>query len=298
MVADPNLPEDQTTLIHVTCPQGTSMPAPYASVYPVTAGNYSYRLYLPPGYYEHPTFHYPALFIMSPEGNATLGTFQARAHDEGWIAVMFVEAKNGDWGPIFGDMLATHADVTSKVRIQDGLKFATGLSGGARATSILTQACPGFNGELLQAAGFAADQKYQVEGIPTDHPYAVFMTMGLNDSNFHEINDLKASLNGVPFRSATFDGGHEPAPLREFNEGLDWLMIQALSGDSIPDGLKDCAVRQFSFIAKRLENDTVNRQQSDDIKALVAIGENLNFPGGSPEAAELKKLKDSIPLTP
>jgi len=295
---DPSLPEDKSTLIHVNWPEDSKLPPPFEDFDKAKEGSYSYRLYLPPGYYEHPNFHYPTLFIMSPSGNAELGSFYQRARTEGWIVVMFVEARNGDWGPIYGDMLATHADVVPKVRIQDGLKFATGFSGGARGTSVMSQFCPGFDGELLQGAGFALDDGYHLEGIPRDHPYAVFMAMGSNDSNAYEVASLKEQLHGVPFKSQTFQGGHMEAPTSVCNEGLDWLMEQALTGDSMTDDLRACGARQFIFLTQRWESETDSAKKAEKAVALATLGDSLNLPSNSPEFLELKKIKDSLPLEP
>jgi hypothetical protein len=298
-IGDPNLPENSITQVHVSLAQDTKLPAPYQDLDIAKAGSYSYRVYLPPGYYEHPHFRYPALFIMSPSGNASLGNFKARATNEGWIVVMFVDAKNGPWGRNYGNFLSTMADVTPKLRIQEGLKFATGFSGGARGTSMLTQICPGFNGELCQGAGFSAERgEYFVQGIPRDHPYAVFMAMGLKDSNFIETTTLKDAL-AVPFKLQTFPGGHMEAPTPVVDQGLDWLIEQALAGDTAPTGdLGDTATRQFIFLTKRVEALPDGPDHNEQAKALIAIGENLNFRKGSPEALELKKIKDALPLEP
>jgi len=297
--ADPNLPEDKVTLVHVSLPENTRLPPPYSDFDKAKAGAYSYRLYLPPGYYEHPDFHYPALFKMSPDGNAGIGNFQSHAQEEGWIVVMLMEAKNGSWGPIYGDMLATYADVVAKgLRIQPGLQFATGFSGGGRGSSIFTQICPGFDGELLQGAGFAVDNgKYHLDGIPREHPYAVFMTMGLKDSNRKEIDQLKSQLSGIPFKAATFEGGHMWAPPALVVRGLDWLVEQAFSGDSISDDLRRCGMRQFGFLAKRWNNETDEAQKADEAGGLAALGDKLNFPSNSAEATELQKIKDFHPPT-
>jgi hypothetical protein len=288
------LAEDQATRVKVCWPEKSKLPAPYEKLDDVNAGSYSYRIYLPPGYYEHADYHYPALFIMSPDGNASMGGIKERAKEEGWIVVMFDQAKNGDWGPIYGDMLATHEDIVRRgIRIQEGLKFATGFSGGARGTSMLTQFCPGFDGELLQGAGFAFSNEngYNIAGIPKDHFYAVFMSMGMKDSNFVEIKRMKDALGGVPFRSVTFQGGHQGAPQPVFSEGIDWLVAQALSQGNIDDGLRETGRRLFSAMAQRWEAETDEAKKDQQAKVLATAGENLNFSPLSVEAAELKKME-------
>ena len=89
------------------------------------------------------------MFIASPSGNASMGAMAERLKSGGYVVVMLVESKNGPWGPIVGNFLAAHDDVVQRVRIQEGLKFATGMSGGARASSVFVQARPGFAGLIL-----------------------------------------------------------------------------------------------------------------------------------------------------
>jgi hypothetical protein len=294
-VPDPNLPEDKVSLVNVTLAEDTKLPPPYAGEDIAKAGAYSYHLYLPPGYYAQADARFPALFIMSPNGNATLSKFAPRARDEGWIVVMLVEAKNGPWGPIYGDMLATYADVKAKgLRIQEGLQFATGFSGGARGTSMMSQFEPGFDGELLQGAGFAfGESGFHLAGVPHDHPYAIFMTMGTRDSNFTEIAKMKDAVHGVPFKVATFDGGHQGAPVGKFNEGLDWLIEQAFTGDAISSGLRQCGVRQFKFLASRWSAEPDAAVKSDQAAALIAFGDKLNLPASSTDGAELAGIKNA-----
>ena len=296
VAANPDLPEDKITLVHVSWPETTKLPAPYTSTYSANSGSYSYKLYIPPGYYEHPDWKFPTLFIMSPNGNADLSNFKTRVHDEGWLVVMFVEAKNGPWEPIFGDMLATHADVIGKVRILDGAKFSTGFSGGARGSSILSQVCPGFDGELLQGAGFAFDDKTadpQVGGIPHDHSYAVFMAIGTSDSNFKEIDRMKNALSGTPFKFETFSGGHVASPTPQLDDGLDWLLQQSLSASDLSDDLRAFGSRHFDYVAGTLAAAPDSPEKTEKIKALIDLGDKLGFPDNTPQAAQLKKLKDA-----
>ena len=290
------LPDDKMTKVDVSWPGNSKMPPPYSSLDEAKGGKYSYRIYLPPGYYDHPDFRYPALFIMSPDGYAKMGPMEKRAKEEGWIVVMFDQAKNGPWGPIYGNMLATHADILRRgIRIQDGLKFATGFSGGARGTSIFTQYCPGFNGELLQGAGFAFDDDgFLVRGLPHEGPYSVFMVVGLKDGNRSEIERMRQALpSRIPFKVVTHGGVHMPAPWPLFHEGLDWLVGQSLAKGNPDRDLSATGRRLFAAMAARWEAETDPARKTDEAKTLAAAGENLNFSPISAEAAELKKIKDA-----
>jgi hypothetical protein len=295
--ANPELKEDTTTLFHVTWPEKTHLPHPYEDL-PAAAGNFSYGLYLPPGYNEHPNQRYPSIWIMSPGGSAGLGNMAARAHDEGWVAVMFVEARNGDWDPIFGDFLSTHADVVNRVRLIDGLKIGTGFSGGARGTSILTQICPGFGGEILQAAGFAFYDSgdYRTELVPHDHPYAVFMADGKNDGNVTEIEKMKSALH-VPFKGVTFDGSHDAAPKPLMNAGLDWMLQKLFAAsDPLPDDWKPFALQHFDYLSSRVLNEPASKDRNERVQGLVDLAGQLNLDHDAARAPRLKALKDALPF--
>src|SRR5437879_2850126 len=82
-----------------------------------------------------------------------------------------------------------HDDPVKRVRIQEGLKFATGMSGGARASSVFVQIRPGFTGLIMQGASAAEDDKgnYLIPGLKRNHELLYALTMGDTDSNKPEI---------------------------------------------------------------------------------------------------------------
>ena len=294
VAGDPNFPEDKSTLVNVRWPSTSPLPSPYGSVYSAGAGAYSYKVHLPAGYYEHPDFKYPTLFIMSPGGHAKLGNFEARVKEEGWIAIMFQEARDGPWPRVFGNLLSSYQDAIGRFRICEGAKFGTGFSGGARGTSILTQIYPGFAGEYLQGAGFAfvGASVYQVDGVP-HNGYAVFMSVGTRDNNFHEIAAMQNALSDIPFKSESFDGKHEPSPAPVVNDALDWLMEQTLTHGDLSDDLRSVGVRHFDYLARTLASATGNARR-EKLEALVKIGANLNLLPGSPEAIQLQNFQTAL----
>ena len=297
VVAQSDLPDDKTTVFHVNWPEKTKLPQPYDDL-SATAGDYSYSVYIPPGYNEHPNQRYPALFIMSPDGHASLGNVAARAHDEGWVVVMFVEARNGDWGPIFGDFVSTHADVINRLRIIEGLKIGTGFSGGARATSILTQICPGFGGEILQSAGFAFYDSgaYRTDLVPKDHPYAVYMIDGKKDDNVKEIDKLKDTLH-VPFQSATFDGGHDWAPEPLMKPAIDWILQKLFAAsDPLPDDWKPFALRHFDYLSDRVLSEPESKDRTAGLQDLVDLGNRLDVDHDPVRKTKFASLKAALPL--
>lgn len=186
---------------------------------------YHYRLWLPHGYLENPDKRWPCMFILSPMGNATMGHMAAYLKANGFVVVMLVESKNGQWGPIIGNALAAHDDVIKRVRIQEGMKFATGSSGGARASSVLVQSRPGFCGLILQSAGAGFDKngRYWIERLREDQGVYVVMLMGTHDFNRSEVKRMRAEIPAWRFHAIEFDGGHGWSPASVFEQGMNWL---------------------------------------------------------------------------
>lgn len=209
--------------------------APHQSEIPVykdpadpakTPGVYHYKLWIPKGYNEDAQRRWPCFFVMSPGGNAGFATMKDRLRGGGYVVVMLEEAKNGDWPPIIGNFLAAHDDVVQRVRIQEGLKFATGQSGGARASSVFAQIRPGFSGLIMQAAGASYEKDtdhYNVAGLKRNTGLWIALTMGDHDGNKSEIDPLTRQLGAAHLKIWMFPGGHAWAPAGTFNEALDWI---------------------------------------------------------------------------
>jgi len=190
-----------------------------------TRGVYHYKLWLPKGYSADAKKSWPCMFIMSAGGNAAMGPMESHLKNNGFVVVMLVEAKNGPWPPIMGNFLAAHDDVIKRVRIAEGRKFATGQSGGARASSVFVQLRPGFCGLILQAAGASSDEagNYNVAGIKRNPQLHIAMTMGTSDSNKHEVGRMKKLFTSQRLAVFEFNGGHMWAPAEVFEKAMAWL---------------------------------------------------------------------------
>jgi len=188
-------------------------------------GTYHYKLWIPKGYHADPQRRWPCMFIASASGNAKMGAMAPWLKANGYIVVMLVESKNGPWSPIIGNFLAAHDDVVRRVRIQEGLKFATGMSGGARASSVFVQIRPGFCGLILQGAGGSFDSRgnYHFAGLKRNPALCIAMTMGETDSNKNEVPRVKAALGSMKFLPLMFKGGHTWAPQETFEEAIAWV---------------------------------------------------------------------------
>lgn len=190
-----------------------------------TLGSYHYNLWLPKGYNADPKKQWPCIFIMSPVGNAKMGKMGDYLRSNGFVVVMLVEAKNGPWEPIIGNFLAAHDDVIKRIRISEGKKYATGHSGGARASSLFVQLRPGFCGLILQSAGASFDDKndYNIAGLKRNPRLRIAMTMGSTDQNKPEADRMKALLAPQSFTVFDFNGGHIWAPADVFEKAMAWV---------------------------------------------------------------------------
>lgn len=189
-------------------------------------GLYHYKLWLPKGYLAEPQKRWPCMFIMSAGGNAGMGHMAEYLKTHRFVVVMLVEAKNGPWEPIVGNFIAAHDDVIKRVRVDQDQRFATGMSGGARGSSVFVQVRPGFAGLILQGAGPASGEKgaYHSSKLKRDAKLRVAMTMGKSDRNHFEIERTEDELSRSRFRVFEFDGGHVWAPPEVFAEAMAWIM--------------------------------------------------------------------------
>jgi len=181
---------------------------------------YHYQLWLPGDYASTPTRARPTLFIAAPGGKATMGAMADWIRRRGYIAVMLEESRNGDWEPTVGNFLAAHDDVVRRVRVAEGRKVATGLSGGARACSVFVGLRPGFGGLLFQAAGYATVGPNGASPLPGIKAPALAATFGEKDPNYAEGPRMKR-LFGDRMELFEFRGGHQWAPQETVEEALD-----------------------------------------------------------------------------
>lgn len=227
--ASETVPDEKETTVTCELTQAPSLSqAPVLSSMKeaeATKGTYHYKLWLPKGYAVDPQKRWPCIFVMSPGGNASMGKMQTYLKSNGFIVVLLTEAKNGPWEPIVGNFLAAHDDVTRRFRVQEGRKYATGFSGGARGSSVFVQARPGFCGLLMQGAGpsFASGNNYHSAAIVGNPALYVAMTMGTSDSNKREVDRVRAMLPPARFAVFDFEGGHAWAPEDVFAKAMAWL---------------------------------------------------------------------------
>lgn len=210
------LPADAISLI--ACPSPYNIP-PGVPDWPKD-NLFHYRLYLPADYHDNAPRTYPLMFLAAPAGDAHMGNMAARLKRDRWVVVMLVESRNRSvvWHPNF---VAAYMDVLKRVRVHPSMLFCTGFSGGARVCSSYPSIRPGFQGLILQAAGFSQRPAYL---IGANAHIAVYGTFGVQDFNLREARRLRA---GVPSHTRSlievWDGGHSWAPTPVFDRALNWI---------------------------------------------------------------------------
>jgi hypothetical protein len=244
-------------------------------------GTYHYKLWLPKGYLADPERRWPCMFISSPTGNAAMGTMGDRLKQGGYVCVMLVEAKNGPWEPIIGNFLAAHDDAVKRVRIQEGLKFATGFSGGARASSIYVQIKPGFSGLIMQGAGAGdrEDEKgvYAIGDLKRNSSIAVAMIMGESDKNNGEIEKMKKALGPSRVNVFTFPGGHQWAPAEQFDQALDAVEKEVYVTAPARAELKPAYLARLKMLQERLAGETAPWGRYKALEEIMAFARARNL---------------------
>jgi len=242
-------------------------------------GTYHYTLWLPKGYHADPQRRWPCMFIASAGGNAKMSKMAPWLKANGYIVVMLVESKNGPWEPIVGNFLAAHDDAVQRVRIQEGLMFATGMSGGARASSVFVQIRPGFSGLILQGAGGAFDDKgnYHVAGLKRNASLCIAMTMGEQDKNKTEVTRMKAALGSMKFLPLMFDGGHTWAPQETFEKAIAWIEQQVYDEGPVLPALRPVYLQRFKMQVEKLLSVTDPLQRYRTANGLLKLAQNRNL---------------------
>jgi hypothetical protein len=190
------------------------------------SGLYHYKVLLPKGYNADPKKSWPAIFIASPGGNATLGNMADWIKRHGYVAIMLEESRNGPWDPSVGNFLAAHQDATKRLRLADGKKICTGFSGAARASSVFVTIGENFGGVILQGAGVGVLDN-GLRGLSGVQLQAVAITIGRKDPNRGEIAGLvrewQRDTQDERLQVFEFEGGHQWAPKDVIERALDYV---------------------------------------------------------------------------
>jgi hypothetical protein len=185
--------------------------------------DHSYELYVPPTY-DADTPH-PILYIFSPDGNGKnfLLRIWPAAEKTGWILAASNNSRNGPWATIFEAQDVMLADTENRLNLHPTQRYATGFSGGARASLALAFRHPGkVAGVMAMGAGWPINTDLQV----TTPNLAVYILIGREDSNRrHDIPDTIRKLRaaGLNVNTVQYPGGHAAPSPAFMADGLQWL---------------------------------------------------------------------------
>ena len=243
------LPAGEVTTIACLSPYGARQNVPD---WPPD-GLFHYRLYLPSDYHDQPARQYPIMFIASPGGEAQMGHMAERLTRDRWVVAMLSESRNRSvlWYPNF---VAAYSDVMKRVRVHPKMLFCTGFSGGARVCSSYPSIRPGFQGLILQGAGYSGPAWVLTRSNARVTVYGLF---GDRDPNRREAHRIRRRLP-LHTRSLVeiWDGGHEWAPAPAFERALDWAEDKALLEAEYDAGLADLYGWYFMNKLARFERAT------------------------------------------
>ncbi len=243
------LPAGEVTTIGCLSPYGARQSVPD---WPPD-GIFHYRLYLPSDYHDHPTRQYPLMFIASPAGEARMGQMAERLKRDRWVVAMLAESRNRSvlWHPNF---VAAYIDVLKRVRVHPEMLFCTGFSGGARVCSHYPSIRPGFQGLILQGAGYSGRAWVLTRSNSRVTVYGLF---GARDPNRREAHRIR---RGLPLHTRSlveiWDGGHEWAPAPAFERALDWAEDKTLLEAEYDAGRADVYTWYFLNKLARFERAT------------------------------------------
>ena len=250
------LPAGEATRIACQSPYGARQNVPE---WP-RDGIFHYRLYLPSDYHEQPARQYPVMFIASPGGEARMGHMADLLTRDRWVVAMLAESRNRSvlWYPNF---IAAYDDVLKRVRVHPKMLFCTGFSGGARVCSRYPSIRPGFQGLILQGAGYSGPAWVLTRSNAGVTVYGLF---GTQDPNRREAHRIRRRLP-LHTRSLVeiWDGGHDWAPSYAFERALDWVVDKALLESDYDPGRVGLYAWYFLNKLERFE------QASSDIKRYV-----------------------------
>ncbi len=182
----------------------------------------SYMLYVPASASATAS---PILYGFDPGGNG-LGTAQlltSVAAENGWILAVSNNSKNGPWADIFAAQDAMIRDTEARLSLHPTRRFATGFSGGARASLALAFRYPEkVCGVLCLGAGWPVNTSLE----PSTDRLMVKILIGTQDSNYlYDIPNTQGRLTqaGIACRVETYNAGHVWPPTAQVAAAARWL---------------------------------------------------------------------------
>lgn len=183
----------------------------------------SYELYIPssvPG-----TGPNSILYVFDPGGDGkSLLLFVAdAAAQNGWIVAASNNSKNGPWVDIFEAQDAILLDTETRLDLDPSRRFATGFSGGARASLALAFRYPEkICGVLCMGAGWPINTDLE----PSTDRLIVRILIGTEDGNYdYDVPETEGALvnNNIRCQVDTYNAGHVWPPTSMVSTAASWL---------------------------------------------------------------------------
>jgi len=254
-------------------------------------GLYHYDVYLPPGYDTEKERTYPCLFVMSPGGkpHELFNMVSDRARRDRWIVVLLLEAKNGPWEPIVSNFVAAHDDVVQRCRVQQGLKFATGTSGGALASRMFVTARPGFGGLIMCAQSFLSSSK-----IAQQRQLGVYFAFGRECYNADALPGMLQTLTRsrmahnweVPL------AGHKAHSPEFYDRALEWQENRIyFDMPGLPEPL---AMYKFNDKYETLSSAADDLEKHDQLRFLTTLADQHKLTGDAEVKEKTMQMKEEL----
>jgi predicted esterase len=196
-----------------------------AKVSSATQPEQSYALYIPSHYTREKKW--PIVYVFDPfaRGGVPVELMKDAAERYGYIVAGSNNSQNGPWKRSSEAAQAMFQDTHARLAIDYKRIYFAGLSGGARLSATLAQACKCAAGVLLNSAGFAP-----LSPPTADASFAVFGTAGTFDFSYPEVVNLDATIATLRYSHAfsQFDGPHNWAPASIMDEALAWFRLIAM----------------------------------------------------------------------
>ncbi|GMV99613.1 MAG: hypothetical protein AMXMBFR84_07520 [Candidatus Hydrogenedentota bacterium] len=185
--------------------------------------NQSYELYVPSTYDSKTPHSILYVFDAGAKTKELMNQLYAGVAPLGWIMAASNNSRNGPWADIFAAQDAVVKDTEVRLNLHPSRRFATGFSGGARASLALAFRFPDkVCGVLAMGAGWPINTDLK----PGGKPLAVFILIGNQDSNLaKDIPETAAKLQqaGITPYVQQYAGGHEWPHPNTIAPCLQWL---------------------------------------------------------------------------
>jgi hypothetical protein len=236
----------------------------------------SYALFLPSNY--DPARQWPIVYVFDPgaRGRLPLELMQVAAERYGYILVGSNNSRNG--ASAIQNEAATEMwrDTHRRLSIDDRRVYFAGLSGGARVSAQLAQACNCAQGVFLNGAGFGG-------ALPTSSlSFAVFAIPGMSDFNYGELIELDERLGKTGARHFVrrFEGDHAWAPAEVWEDAFAWAAVLEMkdSKRTRDNAVLQGALARFSANARKQEDAGELSFALGEYRATVSAFEGLAEP--------------------